>query len=116
MRRIGDHAVVLGASLAGLLAARALADAYERVTVVERDVLPNNPENRRGVPQGRHAHLLLLRGTQILEGHPREAITYQASRPYLESQMRARARALPRSRSWIGARSSGWSPPRPGTG
>ena len=37
MRRIGDHAVVLGASLAGLLAARVLADAYGRVTVVERD-------------------------------------------------------------------------------
>ena len=42
MRRIGDHAVVLGASLAGLLAARVLSDAYERVTVVERDPLPDD--------------------------------------------------------------------------
>jgi 2-polyprenyl-6-methoxyphenol hydroxylase-like FAD-dependent oxidoreductase len=66
MRRIGDHAVVLGASLAGLLAARVLADAYERVTVVERDPLPERAEHRKGVPQGRHAHLLLPRGTQIL--------------------------------------------------
>ena len=66
MRRIGDHAVVLGASLAGLFAARVLADAYGRVTVVERDPLPETAENRKGVPQGRHAHLLLPRGTQIL--------------------------------------------------
>jgi 2-polyprenyl-6-methoxyphenol hydroxylase-like FAD-dependent oxidoreductase len=67
MRRIGDHAVVLGASLAGLLAARVLADTYERVTVVDRDALPSNPENRRGVPQGRHAHVLFAQGAQILD-------------------------------------------------
>jgi len=67
MRKIGDHAVVLGAGMAGLLAARVLADAYERVTVVERDPLLETPENRRGVPQGRHAHLLVPGGTQILD-------------------------------------------------
>jgi 2-polyprenyl-6-methoxyphenol hydroxylase-like FAD-dependent oxidoreductase len=67
MRKIGDHAVVLGASLAGLLAARVLADAFERVTVVERDPLPDAAEHRRGVPQGRHAHVLLARGAQILD-------------------------------------------------
>jgi 2-polyprenyl-6-methoxyphenol hydroxylase-like FAD-dependent oxidoreductase len=37
MGTIGEHATVLGGSLAGLLNARALAEAYERVTVVERD-------------------------------------------------------------------------------
>jgi 2-polyprenyl-6-methoxyphenol hydroxylase-like FAD-dependent oxidoreductase len=131
MRRIGDHAVVLGASLAGLFAARVLADAYGRVTVVERDPLPETAEHRKGVPQGRHAHLLLPRGTQILDelfpgllddlaaggapvirdlgeirfspgghrlrlqGHPPWATTCQASRPYLEGQVRARALALP---------------------
>jgi 2-polyprenyl-6-methoxyphenol hydroxylase-like FAD-dependent oxidoreductase len=67
MRKIGDRAVVLGASMAGLLAARVLSDAYERVTVVERDMLPNRPENRRGVPQGRHAHVLVPRGAQVLD-------------------------------------------------
>jgi 2-polyprenyl-6-methoxyphenol hydroxylase-like FAD-dependent oxidoreductase len=67
MRRIGDHVVVVGASLAGLLAARVLADAYGRVTVLERDLLPETAENRKGVPQGRHAHLLLPRGAQILD-------------------------------------------------
>jgi 2-polyprenyl-6-methoxyphenol hydroxylase-like FAD-dependent oxidoreductase len=66
MRKIGDHVVVLGAGMAGLLAARVLADAYQRVTVVERDPLPGTAEQRKGVPQGRHAHVLVPRGTQIL--------------------------------------------------
>jgi len=35
-----DRAVVLGGSIAGLIAARVLADAYEKVTIVERDLLP----------------------------------------------------------------------------
>ncbi len=66
MRKIGDHAVVLGAGIAGLLAARVLADAFRRVTVVERDPLPEGTAPRRGVAQGRHAHLLVPSGTQIL--------------------------------------------------
>jgi 2-polyprenyl-6-methoxyphenol hydroxylase-like FAD-dependent oxidoreductase len=68
MHQIGRHAVVLGAGMAGLLAARVLSDAYGRVTVVERDRLPQTAEPRRGVPQGRHAHLLLPGGTQVLDG------------------------------------------------
>jgi 2-polyprenyl-6-methoxyphenol hydroxylase-like FAD-dependent oxidoreductase len=67
MAKIGDHAVVLGASMAGLLAARTLSDFFETVTVVERDVLPDNGANRRGVPQGQHIHALLTRGAQVLE-------------------------------------------------
>jgi 2-polyprenyl-6-methoxyphenol hydroxylase-like FAD-dependent oxidoreductase len=67
MRNIGDHAVVLGASMGGLLAARVLADAYQRVTVVDRDLLPETAEHRRGVPQSRHAHLLVPRGAQLLD-------------------------------------------------
>ena len=67
MRKIGDHAVVLGASMGGLLAARVLADAYQRVTVVDRDLLPERAADRQGVPQGRHAHALLARGAQILD-------------------------------------------------
>jgi 2-polyprenyl-6-methoxyphenol hydroxylase-like FAD-dependent oxidoreductase len=66
MAKLGEHAVVLGASMGGLLAARVLADFYGSVTVVERDVLPDDPANRRGVPQGRHGHALLGRGSQIL--------------------------------------------------
>jgi 2-polyprenyl-6-methoxyphenol hydroxylase-like FAD-dependent oxidoreductase len=64
---IGDHAVVLGASMAGLLTARVLADAYARVTVVERDNLPPDVGHRRGVPQGRHVHVLHARGRELLD-------------------------------------------------
>jgi 2-polyprenyl-6-methoxyphenol hydroxylase-like FAD-dependent oxidoreductase len=66
-RQIGDRAVVLGASMAGLLAARVLADAYGQVTVIDRDELPEAGAHRRGVPQGRHLHGLLARGQQALE-------------------------------------------------
>lgn len=59
--------MVLGGSIAGLLTARVLADAYEEVVVVERDELPDGPALRRGVPQGRHIHALLARGQQVLE-------------------------------------------------
>ena len=63
----GRHALVIGGSMAGLLAARVLADHFERVTIVERDRLPHKPEQRQGVPQSRHSHVLLLQGQQILE-------------------------------------------------
>ena len=63
---LGERAVVLGASMGGLLAARVLAEFYRTVTVVERDVLPDDPAQRRGVPQGRHVHGLLGRGSQVL--------------------------------------------------
>ena len=66
MTALGEHAVVLGASMAGLMSARVLADFYERVTVVERDELPVPGRTRRGVPQGRHAHLLVPRGGQVI--------------------------------------------------
>ncbi len=67
MPQLGEHAVVLGASMGGLLTARVLADFFVTVTVVERDVLPDGPATRRGVPQGRHVHVLLARGAQILD-------------------------------------------------
>lgn len=61
-----ERALVLGASMGGLLAARALSDHYRTVTIVDRDVLPDGAVQRRGVPQGRHAHVLLARCSQIL--------------------------------------------------
>ncbi|MCW2547667.1 MAG: hydroxylase [Mycobacterium sp.] len=63
-----ERAVVLGASMAGLLAGRVLADFFDEVLVVERDVLPSAASNRRGVPQGRHVHLLWGRGSSVIEG------------------------------------------------
>ena len=65
--KIGNHAVVLGASMAGLLATRALSDFFDMVTVVDRDPLPDTDAGRRGVPQGRHLHALLARGAQVIE-------------------------------------------------
>lgn len=67
MVRRGEHAVVLGASMAGLLAARVLSDSYDRVTVVERDRLDDGHGPRRGVPQGKHVHALLPSGSEALE-------------------------------------------------
>ena len=50
----GSHAVVLGASISGLLAARVLSDHYDQVTLVERDLLTGDGSPRRGVPQAQH--------------------------------------------------------------
>jgi 2-polyprenyl-6-methoxyphenol hydroxylase-like FAD-dependent oxidoreductase len=62
----GQHAVVIGASMAGLLAGRILSDHFERVTIIERDCLAAGVEARKGVPQGRHIHGLLKKGESIL--------------------------------------------------
>ncbi|MEB3278426.1 MAG: 2-polyprenyl-6-methoxyphenol hydroxylase-like oxidoreductase [Lyngbya sp.] len=61
-----NHALVIGGSMAGLLAARILLNHFERVTLVERDRFPPQPQQRNGVPQGSHVHILLIRGQQIL--------------------------------------------------
>src|SRR5215207_6821101 len=67
-RHVGETAVVVGASMAGLCAARVLADRFESVVVIDRGELPDGSEPRRQVPQGRHPHLLLTGGAQLLEG------------------------------------------------
>ena len=63
----GNHAVAIGASVGGLLAARVLSAHFDKVTLFDRDVLPSNVENRRGVPQGRHGHGLLASGYRGLK-------------------------------------------------
>ncbi|MGY1703896.1 FAD-dependent oxidoreductase [Geodermatophilus sp. SYSU D00697] len=60
-------AVVIGASMAGLLAARVLAGHVDRVTIVERDLLPDGADHRKGVPQSRQVHVLLARGSSVLD-------------------------------------------------
>ena len=64
---IGRQAVIVGAGIAGLTAARVLADRFERVLILERDVLPVEPEDRPSIPQGRHVHGLLRGGQDALE-------------------------------------------------
>lgn len=61
------HAVVIGSGMAGLLAAGVLAGHADRVTVVDRDRVPQEPVPRSGVPQGRHLHVLLEGGQVALE-------------------------------------------------
>jgi 2-polyprenyl-6-methoxyphenol hydroxylase-like FAD-dependent oxidoreductase len=68
-KQIGKNALVIGASMAGLLTARVLADHFEQVTLLERDTFPEPGENRKGAPQGKHTHVLLERGRQIMESY-----------------------------------------------
>jgi flavin-dependent dehydrogenase len=67
VKRMAERAVVVGGSVAGLLAARVLADAVDEVVLVERDAWPGAPGHRRGVPQDRQPHLLLGRGRELLD-------------------------------------------------
>lgn len=60
------HAVVIGGSMTGLLAARVLSNHFEQVTIIERDRLNKDAGARKGVPQGRHVHGLLGRGVVIM--------------------------------------------------
>jgi 2-polyprenyl-6-methoxyphenol hydroxylase-like FAD-dependent oxidoreductase len=60
-------AVVIGGSMAGLLAARVLADVADRVLVLDRDRFPERPVHRSGVPQSRHGHAFLVRGREVVE-------------------------------------------------
>ena len=60
------HAVVIGAGMAGLTAARALAAHFEQVTVLERDRLADAAAQRPGTPQALHVHGLLAGGLNAL--------------------------------------------------
>lgn len=64
--QLGQHAVIIGGSVAGLTAARVLSERFVRVTVLERDAIAVRPEVRKSVPQGRHFHTLLFGGEQAL--------------------------------------------------
>ena len=63
-----NSTIVIGGRMAGMLAARALSETFDRVTILERDLISGNLEGRPGVPQARHLHALLSRGRRrILE-------------------------------------------------
>ena len=59
------HAIVVGGSIGGMLTARVLADHFDRVTIIERDQLPDGSENRPGVPHARHLHFFFKRAKTI---------------------------------------------------
>jgi len=77
-----QRAIVIGAGIAGLLAARALSRHFRHVTVVERDALSTVPVPRAGVPQGKHIHVLLPGGLGALDrlfpGRPAELLDHGA--------------------------------------
>lgn len=61
------RAIVIGAGIGGLLAARVLADHVDSVLVLDRDSLPDAPAHRKNTPQGQHVHALLSRGRAVIE-------------------------------------------------
>lgn len=65
--QLGSHAIVIGGSIAGLLSARVLAEKFDSVTIVERDIFPTHPNARLGVPQSVQPHTLLVKGYRLLE-------------------------------------------------
>lgn len=60
------RAVILGGSVAGLCAAGAVAPHFDEVVILERDVLPEDAEHRRGVPQSKHPHFVLNSGRRAM--------------------------------------------------
>jgi len=95
-----SHAIIMGGSLAGLLASRVLAKHFDRVSIVEQDFLPEKAAPRPGIPQSRHLHILLNRGKMILEeffpGLEKELVA--AGAPSVD----------PKSMAWFSP--AGWAP------
>jgi 2-polyprenyl-6-methoxyphenol hydroxylase-like FAD-dependent oxidoreductase len=58
--------IVVGASVGGLLTARVLSGLVDEVVVMEREQLTDVASPRGHVPQGRHLHLLLAAGLDLL--------------------------------------------------
>lgn len=87
--RLGQQAIVIGGSIAGLMTARVLADHFDQVTVLERDHIDNHPALHKSIPQGHHLHALLLGGQQVLSAlypgfteklHQLGAVRYRAGK------------------------------------
>ena len=101
------HAVVIGGSMAGLLAARVLAGHLDRVTLIERDALPDDAEHRKGVPQSRQFHALLARGLQIIErlfpGYRADLLAAGAAPVHLTADVR-----MLTPFGWLDRRAPGW--------
>jgi 2-polyprenyl-6-methoxyphenol hydroxylase-like FAD-dependent oxidoreductase len=64
---IGKHALIVGASIAGASAAGALSKFFEKITIVDRDSVPEKSVQRAGAPQGKHVHGLMAGGLRAME-------------------------------------------------
>ncbi|MGC4982164.1 FAD-dependent oxidoreductase [Streptomyces sp. DT193] len=96
-----SRAVVIGAGLGGVMAAAALSPAVDEVIVLDRDELPDGPEHRKGLPQGRHAHLLMPGGLDAME----ELIPKTSIREHL---LAAGAREISLSSGMLALSPEGW--------
>ncbi|WP_328664215.1 NAD(P)/FAD-dependent oxidoreductase [Streptomyces sp. NBC_00328] len=96
-----SRAVVIGAGLGGVMAAAALSPAVDEVIVLDRDELPDGPEHRKGLPQGRHAHLLMPGGLDAME----ELIPKISIREHL---LAAGAREISLSSGMLALSPEGW--------
>ncbi len=67
---LGERAIVIGGSIAGLMTARMLADYFEHVLVLERDHIAEKPAIHKSIPNGNQLHALLLGGRQVLSRLP----------------------------------------------
>lgn len=61
-KRLGQRAIIAGGSLAGLLAARVLANYFDTVLIIDKDYINDKPNNRATTPQSEHTHILLKGG------------------------------------------------------
>ncbi len=88
-----QHAVIIGGSIAGLHAARVLADHAERVTLLDKDALDSTGSSRKGAPHARHAHLLLMKGLERMEarfpGLTQRALSWGAVQVNLGNELRS---------------------------
>ncbi|MCB1316160.1 MAG: FAD-dependent monooxygenase [Leptospiraceae bacterium] len=62
-----QRAVVIGASIAGIMGARVLSDYFQQVILLDRDEHGQRPQPRKGTPQSHHIHVLLRAGQDIIE-------------------------------------------------
>lgn len=89
--RMSTRAVVVGGSLAGMLAAAAVRDHVDTVEIIEAHDLPDGPESRPGVPQAAHFHVLLSGGAnaieELLPGTIKELLSAGANRVPMTTNM-----------------------------
>ncbi|MDB5054451.1 MAG: monooxygenase FAD-binding protein [Bacilli bacterium] len=64
--KLHKHAIVIGGSMSGMLAAKVLSGHFEKVTILEKDNIPEHPVYRKGVPHDRQAHIMNMKGEMII--------------------------------------------------
>ncbi|MFE0173210.1 FAD-dependent monooxygenase [Streptomyces sp. NPDC059002] len=101
----GSRAVVLGAGMAGMLTASVLSGRVDEVVVVDRDRMPQGAGPRQGLPQARHAHMLMSGGVRAIEALLPGTV---------DAWLAAGARRLAVTGDMVLLGPQGWFPRRPG--